>query len=227
MNTIEKIKDYIEYFKNKNNIFYRYIKGAEKDSVIYMGSIDYSPKVNEFINFFYNSDLVDYDYATNIEKCCIDCKKIHELIYDADMSLLKSILTYYIRQERFCDGIIAMAIDNNVFENILEKILIYLSWQKILESLGDKTIELKTIPKTNKTPIWFSTYKEEDNIYIDCAKENVPSSKITTRRKLIFKDFRNVYPLYLKRENGESVSKEVTKITLNQVYYFSLIKHLE
>ena len=34
MNTIEKIKYYIEYFKNKNNIFYKYIKDTEKDSVI-------------------------------------------------------------------------------------------------------------------------------------------------------------------------------------------------
>ncbi|SCJ84774.1 DUF6508 domain-containing protein [uncultured Clostridium sp.] len=226
MNTIEKIKDYIEYFKNKNNIFYKYIKCTEKDSAIYMGGIDYTAKVNEFINFFYNSDLVDYDYATNIKMHCRDYNKLHELIYDADISLLKSILTYYIRQDRFCDGMIAMAIDNNVFENSLEGILIYLSWQKILESLGDKTIELKTVPKTNKTPIWFSAYKEEGNIYINCAKENVPSSKITARRKLTFKDFRNIYPLYLKRENGESVSKEVTKITVNQVYYFSLIKHL-
>ena len=166
---------------------------------------------------------MDYDYVKNIEKCCRDSKKIHELIYDADIKLLKSILTYYIRQERFCDGMIAMAVDNNMFE----RILIYLSWQKILESLGDKTIELKTVPKTNKTPIWFSAYKEDGNIYIDCAKENVPSSKITTRRKLTFKDFRNVYPLYLKRENSESISKEVTKITVNQVYYFSMIKNLE
>lgn len=191
-----------------------------------MGSIDYSSKVNEFINFFYASDLVDYDYVSNIEKYCRGSNKIHELIYDADISLLKSILTYYIRQDKFCDGMIAMAIDNNVFENILERILIYLSWQKILKSLGDKIIELKTVPKINKTPVWFSAYKEEDNIYVDCAKENSPSSKITTRRKLTFKDFKNVYPLYLKRENGESVSKEVTKITVNQVYYFSLIKHL-
>ena len=60
-----------------------------------MGSIDYSYKVNEFINFFYNSDLVEYDYAINIEKCCIDSKKIY-VIYDADISLLKSISTYYI-----------------------------------------------------------------------------------------------------------------------------------
>lgn len=98
-----------------------------------MGGIDYSPKVNEFINFFYNSELVDYDYVTNIKMHCRDYNKLYELIYDADISLLKSILTYYIRQERLCDGTIAMAIDNNVFENILERILIYLSWQKILE----------------------------------------------------------------------------------------------
>lgn len=169
---------------------------------------------------------MDYAYATNIEMYCRDLNKLHELIYDADINLLKSILTYYIRQERFFDGTISKAIDNNIFENILERIVIYLAWQQILESLGDKTLELKTIPKTNKTPIWFSAYKQEDNIYIDCAKENLPSSKITTRRKLTFNDFRKVYPLYLKRENGESVSKEVAKITVNQVYYFSLIKHL-
>lgn len=102
----------------------------------------------------------------------------------------------------------------------------HIVWNNILDKLGENKREFKTVPKTNKQPIWFSAYREDRYVYVESAIENMPSSKISTRRKLSFKVFEKVYPLYLKRENGEAVSKEVIKVTVNQVYYFSLIKHL-
>ena len=62
--------------------------------------------------------------------------------------------------------------------------------------------------------------------FVNSAKSNEPSSKISSTRKLKYNNFIEVYPLYIKRENGEKVSQEVTNKTVNQVYYFSLIKHL-
>jgi hypothetical protein len=61
---------------------------------------------------------------------------------------------------------------------------------------------------------------------VNKAIKNKPSSSLTAVRVLTYETFKKVYPLYLKREKGESVSAEVTKITVNQVYYFSVIKHL-
>lgn len=99
-------------------------------------------------------------------------------------------------------------------------------WNKIIKSLSNVEKEFPTTPKTNKNPVWFSASTDGNKIYIDEAKSNKPSSKLKTKRTLTYDNFKDVYPLYIRRENGEKVSKEVTNITRNQVYYFSLIKHL-
>lgn len=100
------------------------------------------------------------------------------------------------------------------------------AWKMIIEALRSEIKEFQTVPKTNKKPIWFRASSDGDVVNIDGALINTPSSKISTTRKLTYKNFQIVYPLYLRRENGEKVSVEVTKATVNQVYYFSLIKHL-
>lgn len=96
----------------------------------------------------------------------------------------------------------------------------------IISKLIDGNIELPTVPKTKKTPVWFTAATDGNTIFINEAVNNRPSSKLMNERKLTYKEFQKVYPLYLRREKGELVSSQVTAITRNQVYYFSLIKHL-
>ena len=86
-------------------------------------------------------------------------------------------------------------------------------------------MELPTVPKTSRVPVWFSATTNGDIIFINEALDHKPSSKLSAERKLNYSNFKKVYPLYLRRENGESVSSEITAVTVNQVYYFSLIKH--
>ncbi len=99
-------------------------------------------------------------------------------------------------------------------------------WNNIIRNLTGKNIELPTIPKVKKTPVWFTASTDGNTIFISEAAENKPSSRLSMERKLNYKIFKKVYPFYLKREQGEAVSLEVTKITVDQVYYFSLIQHL-
>lgn len=100
------------------------------------------------------------------------------------------------------------------------------AWRMIIDALVNNPNEFPTVPKTNKKPIWFRASSYGDSVNIDVAMINTPSSKISLTRKLTYRNFEKVYPLYLRRENGEKISEEVTKATVNQVYYFSLIKHL-
>ncbi|MCW2279234.1 hypothetical protein [Heliophilum fasciatum] len=99
-------------------------------------------------------------------------------------------------------------------------------WNIILTNLKDKRTELPTAPKTKKSPLWFSVTLDGNAIIVDNAAEHKPSCKIAKPRRLTYEEFQKVYPLYLRRENGEKVSAEVISVTFNQVYYFSLIKHL-
>lgn len=99
-------------------------------------------------------------------------------------------------------------------------------WEKIINLIGDKSIEIKTYPKINKEALWFSVSTDRNNIYIDIAKENLPSVKIKKRSPLTIHEFKEIYPIYLKREKGESVSKEAREITYNSVYYYGIIKYI-
>ena len=99
-------------------------------------------------------------------------------------------------------------------------------WDKIKSYLRNNKTEFHTVPKDNRQPVWFSAVTEGDVVVIDKAVVNTPSSKLNYSRKLTFKDFQKIYPIYLKRESGQSVSKEATEATVNQVYFFSIIKHI-
>ena len=99
------------------------------------------------------------------------------------------------------------------------------AWNTIVEKLTGNRMELPTVPKTRKVPVWFSATTNGETIFINEAIDHTPSSKLSVERKLSFSDFQKVYPLYVRRENGESVSSEVTAVSVNSVYYFSLIKH--
>ena len=101
-----------------------------------------------------------------------------------------------------------------------------MTWLKIISNLSKEGEEFPTTPKNNRSPVWFSASTDGDIIYIDKAKNNKPSSNLSMTRKLTFNIFEKVYPFYYKRENGEQVSKEVGSITVDQVYYYSLIHHL-
>lgn len=101
------------------------------------------------------------------------------------------------------------------------------AWNTIVSKLKGNPMEIPTVPKTKRNPVWFFAIAVGENIFIIQASDNKPSSQLSMQRRLEYKTFEKVYPLYLKRENGEKISYEVTAITVvNQVYYFSLIKHL-
>lgn len=100
------------------------------------------------------------------------------------------------------------------------------AWEIIIKSLLNNKQEFKTIPKVNRKPVWFSAKSDGNLVYINKAEINKPSSDISTVRVLNYSNFIDVYPLFIKRENGEKVSKEVATKTRNQVYYFSLIGHI-
>lgn len=100
------------------------------------------------------------------------------------------------------------------------------AWNTIIKRLTGERIELPTVPKNKKDPVWFSATTDGYSIFINQAIENKPSSKLSMRRKLTYTNFEKVYPFFLKRENGERVTSEVKAITVDQVYFFSLIKHI-
>lgn len=102
-------------------------------------------------------------------------------------------------------------------------------WEQIVDSYTKNPRDVKTIPLTNRTPVWFFVYVENGTVYIDRAKRHIPSSEITAPRKLAMRanECDIMFDLYQRRKHGDSVSKEAQKVSVNQVYWYGIFADLD
>ena len=112
MLTNEKIEKYLNFFEDKTVTFYN----------ITDGYFEYHDTIIKFIDDCYESDMLDSNYLGKIKRYKSENKDLKDLIEDADIDLLKSILTFYIRGERFCDGMIASSFEDEIFRRILSRL---------------------------------------------------------------------------------------------------------
>ena len=80
----------------------------------------YNREILKWIDDFYNLKLVEYNYTENYENYK---EKIIEQLTDEE---LLSYLTFLIRGERFCDGMIATNLENGTIELLEKKLFSYL-----------------------------------------------------------------------------------------------------
>lgn len=123
--SIEKLTSYLPYFEKATRVSVCSWSGAEKLGAKYYNMFypKYDPRFEKFVDEFYKSGLICYNYLDIIEKYGIKSKnKIIDVITRADLQLLRAILTGYIRQERFSDGLWADAVEDKIFYNILMRL---------------------------------------------------------------------------------------------------------
>lgn len=120
-----KILVYINYFEDENIDFFTWQQPSKTDDgIIQMGYPIYDEKFKIFIKDVYDSNLLIDSYFDYLEQHQIDTSKLTGYISNADFQLLRAILTYTVRGERFCDGYWGQAIKDKVFLNILYRIRI-------------------------------------------------------------------------------------------------------
>lgn len=98
-----------------------------------------------------------------------------------------------------------------------------LSWDLLYASFKENPRNVQTHPLRNALPKWFYAYSDGSAICIENARGKQPSCSITTLRKLEHDKFDKIYETYLRREKGDSVSKEVTEITMQSSYWYGVI----
>lgn len=113
MLTDKQLKTYLNLFEDDTITFFEYTNGY----------VQYNEVVRNFISDCYKSDMMDTDYLTNLKKYLDKNINFDELIESANIDLLKSILTYYIRGERFSEGMIANSFKDKVFKRILDRLV--------------------------------------------------------------------------------------------------------
>lgn len=111
MSNYKKLLGYIPYFENKNIVFCKWESMYPK----------YDRKLEQFIKDVYATDLLKHDYIDYLDEK-LKVEDYSAAVHTADMELLKAILTFNVRAERFCDGSWASAVKEGVFLSILYRL---------------------------------------------------------------------------------------------------------
>lgn len=122
---IEKSCRYIPYFETATKQSVCKWRGGGKigDNLYEMSYPDYDDKLIEFTNDIYNSKLMIQDYLNIISRNGLEGdEQMLEALGTANIELTRAILTGYIRQERFCDGLWAEAVEKKIFLKILNRL---------------------------------------------------------------------------------------------------------
>lgn len=123
---INRLLDFIPYFENDKNEFYTFSEPEKNQGeTIYMAYPSYDKGVTDFIDLVYETGLLKEDYLDYMEEKGIrnvDSNEFIDIIKQSDLLLLQSILTYFVRQERFYHGLWGKAAKEKVFLNILYRL---------------------------------------------------------------------------------------------------------
>lgn len=100
------------------------------------------------------------------------------------------------------------------------------AWDSVITYLKSNPGDFKTVPRINRSPLWFHAMIEGQRILVDNARQNEPSSRIAVPRSIRFNDFELVHSYYKRWESGEvGIRDEVRRQSRNTAYIFALIKY--
>ena len=117
MHEYNKVPSYIDYFSTSGEEIGTWVH--KLPNLTYMS---YSSEMLSFIHKVYQPDLIDAEYLPYLESHLPNKKNLADYIETADFRLLRAILTYYVRQERFSDGLWHGAVIDKTFYRILLKL---------------------------------------------------------------------------------------------------------
>lgn len=123
---IERVLNFLPYFKDSSSKFYTI------DKVKIMDPYIYDVRVHDFIRTIYKENFIiifDHPRWQNEALKYIEDPKLLE---SASLLILPKLLTLHIRKERFCSGHLAAAIDTGHMVKILMRL------KELKSSLEDK-----------------------------------------------------------------------------------------
>ncbi len=117
MHQYDKVLSYLDYFSTA---------GEEVGTWVYnppdFPYVNYSKEMSSFIHEVYQTDLLDTEYLPYLESIIPREANLIDYIDTTDFRLLRAILTYYVRQERFQEGLWLGAVQDGIQGKILLRI---------------------------------------------------------------------------------------------------------
>ena len=114
---------YIPYFEEKNKQKAIWSNPSiNRDGSYSYGYPQYDEMMIRFSEDFHQSEAHVIEYFECLKKHQLQSHDIKKLIDRSDEMTLRALLTYYVRQERFCDGLWETAMEEGIFLAILSRL---------------------------------------------------------------------------------------------------------
>lgn len=129
MKDFERLFEYISYFEEEDVSFQFRFEGEGRTAE---GSYNFSypvydQRLLDFIEEVYDSGLIDIAYFSVLNRYLTSSfHDMVDVIEEAGFELLSAVLAYYIRQERFGEGMWAAALKDRIFLKVLERLKVLL-----------------------------------------------------------------------------------------------------
>lgn len=125
MKDYDGLFEYISYFEgaDDSSTFRFEGEGRTAEGSYTFSHPVYDQRFLEFIEEVYESGLIDIAYFSTLNQYLT--KSFHDVvdvIEEADFELLSAVLAYYVRQERFGEGIWATALKDRIFLKVLRRL---------------------------------------------------------------------------------------------------------
>ena len=83
-----------------------------------------------------------------------------------------------------------------------------------------------TVPTDGRVPKCFWVSVERDNLYVSAGTTPYENSNVRGKRLLSIVEMETMLSLYQRRKKGEAVSREASRVTQNQVYWYGIFNDL-
>lgn len=118
---LDRLLGFIPYFEKIKPGEVGWTTGWEDGT--FMLSDNYDEPIMEFVDLFHDSKLIHYEYRRVLDEHGLSSSvAITAAIADADLELVRAILTWAIRAEHFCGGAWAEAAEDGTFLRLLCRI---------------------------------------------------------------------------------------------------------
>lgn len=101
-----------------------------------------------------------------------------------------------------------------------------MTYAELAASFRTSPREVPTAPINGKAPKWFYVYERRGEIFVASGREHPDVCNICPERKLQRGEFSVMLELYLRRKRGEPVSREASRQSINQSYWFGIFKEM-
>lgn len=122
---VEKLSEYVPYLTDatKETVVSWVNSNDQADDPFYMAYPVYDRTFVEFVDDLYETDILLGNYNEIVAELGLTDEDDLALVIDeADMDVVRAILTYFIRQERFHDGLWGEAVEKKVFLKVLKRL---------------------------------------------------------------------------------------------------------